>query len=107
MAVTHLPVAVPDAPGGALPYHLPAIGADLEAVTVVPRLILVPHETQEGHVHWCHPKLEGLKVQAEVLPETVKHLLKTYQTNASKRVDLKCIYKVTLLVVLRTTLYEG
>ena len=84
MAVPHLSVAVPDAPGGALPYHLPAIGTNLEAVTVAPRLILIPHETEKGHVHWCHPKLEGLKVQAEVLPETMKHLLKINQTNVSR-----------------------
>ena len=75
MTVPHLPVAVPDAPGGALPYHLPAIGPDLKAVTVVPRLIFVSHETEEGHVHWCHPKLEGLKVQTEVLSETMEHLI--------------------------------
>jgi len=73
MAVPHLPVAVADAPGGALPNHLPAIGTHLKAVAVVLRLVLVSHETKEGHVYWCHPKLEGLKVQAEVLPEAVKH----------------------------------
>ena len=76
MAVPRLPVAVADAPRGALPYHLPAISTHLKAVAVVLRLVLVSHETKEGHVYRCHPKLEGLKVQAEVLPEAVKHLLK-------------------------------
>jgi hypothetical protein len=74
MAVPHLPVAVTDAPGGALPYHLPAIGTDLQAVAVVLCIVLVPHETEKCHVHRCHPKLEGLKVKAKVLPETVKYL---------------------------------
>ena len=83
MAVPHLPVAVADAPGGALPNHLPAIGAHLKAVAVVLRLVLVSHETKEGHVYWCHPKLEGLKVQAEVLPEAVKHLLADTKSNFS------------------------
>jgi hypothetical protein len=74
MAVPHLPVAVTDAPGGALPYHLPAIGTDLQAVAVVLCIVLVPHETEKCHVHRCHPKLEGLEVKAKVLPETVKYL---------------------------------
>ena len=69
MAVPHLPVAVADAPRGALLDHLPPVGADLEAIAVVLCLILVPHETEKGHVYRCHPKLECLKVQAEVLPK--------------------------------------
>ena len=83
VAVPHLPVAVADAPGGALPDHLPPVGADLEAVAVVLRLVLVPHETEEGHVYRCHPKLECLKVQAEVLPEAVKHLLRIFTKSNS------------------------
>ena len=62
VAVLHLPVAVVDAPRGALPVHLPPVGADLEAVAVVICLALVPHEMEEGHVYRCHPKLERLKV---------------------------------------------
>lgn len=94
VAVPHLPVAVADAPGGALPHHLPAVGAHLKAVAVVLGLILVPHEAEEGHVYWCHPKLEGLKVQAEVLPEAVKHLLQ----------DTKSIsqFPITIIFVQRT-----
>lgn len=83
MAVPHLPVAVPDTSGGALPYHFPAICADLKAVAIVPCLIFITHETEKGHIDWCHPKLEGLKVQAEVLPETVEDLLTRQQFNVS------------------------
>lgn len=74
VAVTHFAVAVPDAPGCALPYHLPAIGTNLKAIAVVPCVILIAHEAEECHVDWRHSKLEGLKMQAEILPETMENL---------------------------------
>lgn len=90
VAVPHLPVAVADAPGGTLPDHLPPVGTDLEAVAVVLRLILVPHETEECHVYRCHPKLERLKVEAEVLPEAVKHLLRIFTKSISRFIIVFC-----------------
>jgi hypothetical protein len=74
MAVSNLPVAVPDAAGGALPCHLPTISPNLKAVAVAPCLIFVSHETEESHVYWCHSELECLKMQAEVLPKTMENL---------------------------------
>ncbi|MCQ6473582.1 hypothetical protein NPN13_25210, partial [Vibrio parahaemolyticus] len=68
----NLPVAVPYAAGSALPYHLPAIRANLKAITIVPGIIFVAHKTEEGHVNRSHSKLEGLEMQAEVLPKAVK-----------------------------------
>jgi len=99
VAVTHLPVAVADAPWGAFPDHLPPVGADLEAVAVVLRLVLVPHETEEGHVYWCHPKLERLKVQAEVLPEAVKHLLRIFTKSISQFIILFCTDPTTRIFI--------
>lgn len=55
MAVTDLAVAIADAAGGPFPYHLAAVGTDLETVAVVPRLRLIAHEAEERHVDWCHP----------------------------------------------------
>ena len=82
MAVAHFAVAVPDAPGRALPYHLPAIGTHLKAIAVVPRVVLVAHEAEECHVDRCHSELEGLKMQAEILPETMENLkMKTVVSN--------------------------
>lgn len=74
MAVPNLPVAVTDAAGSALPYHLPAICPDLKAIAVVPSIIFISHKTEKSHVYRCHSKLEGLKVQAKVLPKTMKNL---------------------------------
>jgi len=73
-AVPHLPVAVPDAPRRALPCQLPPAPAHLQAVPKALRLALLAHEPQERHVHWRHPKQECLKVQAEMLPETLEDL---------------------------------
>lgn len=99
VAVPHLPVAVADAPRGALPDHLPPIGTNLKAVAVVLRLVLVPHETEEGHVYRCHPKLERLKVQAEVLPEAVKHLLRIFTKSISHFIILFCAISVTRIFI--------
>jgi len=99
VAVPHLPVAVADAPGGALPDHIPPVGADLEAVAVVLRLVLVPHEMEEGHVYRCHPKLERLKVQAEVLPEAVKHLLRIFTKSNSQFIILFCVNPRTRIFI--------
>jgi hypothetical protein len=74
MAVSNLPMAIPDAAGSSLPYHLPTISPNLKAIAVVPCLIFIAHETKESHVYWCHSKLEGLKMQAEVLPKTMENL---------------------------------
>lgn len=74
MAVPNLPVAIPDAAGSALPYHLPAICTNLKAIGVIPSIIFITHKPEESHVHWCHSKLKGLKVQAKVLPKTMKNL---------------------------------
>jgi len=71
-AVPHLPVAVPDAPRSALPCQLPSAPAHLQAVPKALCLALLAHEPQERHVHWRHPKQECLKVQAEMLPETLE-----------------------------------
>ena len=73
-AVPHLPVAVPDAPRSALPCQLPSAPAHLQAVPKALCLALLAHEPQEPHVHWRHPKQECLKVQAEMLPETLEDL---------------------------------
>jgi len=54
VAVPNLPVAIPDAPWVPFPYKFPSIPPNLEAVAVVSGLILIAHETQEGHVHWGH-----------------------------------------------------
>lgn len=72
MAVPNLPMAVADAAGIALPYHLPAISSNLKAISVAPCIIFVAHKSEESHVYWCHSKLKGLKVQAKVLTETVE-----------------------------------
>lgn len=74
VAVTHFAVTVPDTPGRALPYHLPAIGTHLKAIAIVPRVILVAHEAEECHVDWRHSELERLKMQAEILPEAMENL---------------------------------
>lgn len=74
MAVPNLPVAVPDAAGSSLPYHLPAIRTNLKTIAVVPSIIFITHKPEESHVYWCHSKLKCLKVQAKVLPKTMKNL---------------------------------
>lgn len=51
-AVPHLLVAVPDAPGSALPRQLPPVPTHLQAVAEVPCLALFTHEPQESHVYW-------------------------------------------------------
>lgn len=73
MAVPNLPMAVSDAAGISLPYHLPAIRPNLKAVSVAPCIIFITHKTEESHVYWCHSKLECLKVQTEVLTKTVEN----------------------------------
>ena len=78
MAVPDLPVTVSNAAGSALPYHLPSICPNLKAIAVVPSIIFIAHKPEESHVYWCHSKLEGLEVQAKVLPETMKYL-ETYK----------------------------
>ena len=75
LIASHFVVAVTDASRGAFPYHLPTVTANLEAVGVVPCFVLVAHETKESHVYRCHAELEGLKVQTEVLSETMEHLI--------------------------------
>jgi hypothetical protein len=72
-AVPDLLVAVPDAPGDALPCQLPPVPAHLQAVAEVPGLAVLAHEPQERHVHWCHPQQECLKMQAEVLSKTLEN----------------------------------
>ena len=54
MAVPDLAVAVSDAPRGAFPYEFPTIGPNLEAVGVIPSVILIPHKPQKCHVHRSH-----------------------------------------------------
>lgn len=73
VAVSHFPVAVSDASRRSLPYQLPTVSADLEAVAIVPSLVLVSHEPQERHIHRSHSQLERLEVEAEILPETMEH----------------------------------
>ena len=73
-AVSHLLVAIADAPGRALPRQLPPVPAHLQAVAEIPGLTLFTHETQECHVYRRHPKQERLEVEAEVLSETLENL---------------------------------
>jgi hypothetical protein len=75
MAVPNLAVAVTDASWRAFPYHFSPITTNLETIGIVPCFIFIPHKTQESHVNRCHSELEGLKVQAEVLPKTMKYLM--------------------------------
>lgn len=74
MAVPHLAVAVSYAAGHPLPDHLPPIRPHFQAVAVVLRLAVVPHEPEERYVHRRHPQLECLKVQAKVLPKAAEDL---------------------------------
>ncbi len=76
MAVPYLLVAISDTSCGALPYEFPPICPNLKAITIVPSLILVTHETEECHVNRGHAKLEGFKVKAEILTKTMKDLTK-------------------------------
>lgn len=76
MAVPDLLVAISNTSWGTLPYEFPPICPDLKAITIVPSLILVTHETEECHVNRGHAKLESFKVKAEVLTKTMKYLMK-------------------------------
>jgi len=73
MAVPDLLVAISNTSWGTLPYEFPPICPDLKAITIVPSLILVTHETEECHVNRGHAKLESFKVKAEVLTKTMKY----------------------------------
>jgi hypothetical protein len=79
MAVPDLSVTISDTSWGTLPYEFPTICANLKAITIVPSLILIAHETEECHVNRGHAELEGFKMKAEVLTKTMKDLKKKKQ----------------------------
>lgn len=54
MAVTHLPVAIPDTSWHPLPYQLPTVATNLQAVTVALRILIFPHKPKECHVDWSY-----------------------------------------------------
>ena len=72
--VTNLPVAVPYASRDALPNHLPPTPSNFKTVAVVPCLVIITHEPQEGYVDGSYPELECFKMQTEILPETTENL---------------------------------
>lgn len=76
VAVSDFFVVVPNASRVSLPYQLPAISTDLEAVTVVSGICFVPHESEKCHVNWCHTQLKGFKMKTEILAKTVEDLAK-------------------------------
>lgn len=73
VAISHLPVAIPDTSWGTFPNKFPAIPPNLEAVAVVSSIIFVAHEPQECHVHWGHAQLERLEMEAEVLTKRLEY----------------------------------
>jgi hypothetical protein len=54
MAVTHLPVAIPDTSWHPLPYQLSTIATNLQAVTITLGILIFPHEPKECHVDWSY-----------------------------------------------------
>ena len=74
MTIPDFPMTISNAPWRSLPQQLPVIPTNLEAIAIIPSLILIPHEPKESHVNWRHPQLKRLKVQAKVLPEAMEHL---------------------------------
>ena len=67
-------MAISDASRDTLPSHLTINASNLQAVGVVLGFGVVSHEPEEGDVHRRHAQLEGLKVQAEVLPKAAENL---------------------------------
>ncbi|GER25179.1 coiled-coil domain-containing protein 92 [Striga asiatica] len=76
VTVPDLAVGVANASWGPFPCELPPVASDFEAVAVVSSLRLVSHKTEKGHVNGCHSQLKGLKVEAEILSETMEYLIK-------------------------------
>lgn len=74
MAVSNFLVAVSYASWAALPYLFPSIPSYLQAVAVAPSFSFVAHEPEECHVNRSHTKLEGFKMETEVLTKTVEDL---------------------------------
>lgn len=72
IAISNLPVAIPDASRHPLPYQFPAIATHLQAVAEVLCLVVLTHESQECHVNWSHSQEEGLEVKTEVFPKAIE-----------------------------------
>lgn len=74
VAVPHLPVTIPYASRGSLPYEFPAISPNFQAITVVSGLCLITHESEKCHVNRSHPELKSFKMEAEVVTEAIEDL---------------------------------
>lgn len=74
LTVADFLVTKTDTSWDSLPCQLSPICSHFKSVTEFLCLIVIPHETQEGHVHWCHSEAESLKVQTELFAKTVEHL---------------------------------
>lgn len=81
MAVSNLLVAIPYASWVSFPYDLSAISSNLKAVCVVPSFCFIPHETEECHINRSHTKLEGFKMETEVLTKAVENLTRMKNNN--------------------------
>lgn len=74
MTIPNFPVTVPYAPWSSFPSQFPTICPYFQAVAKVTGLNLIAHETEKSNVNWGHAKLEGFKMQAEVMAKTEKDL---------------------------------
>lgn len=74
MVIPYLSVAISDASWGSFPDKFSPVSSNFEAVRVISSLVFVAHKTEECHVHRSCTKLEGFKVEAEVLAKTMKNL---------------------------------
>jgi hypothetical protein len=77
MAVSNFPVAVPYASWVALPSQFSTISSNFQAIGVVSSIVFITHETEECHINRSHAKLEGFKMETEVLTKTVEDLTRT------------------------------
>ena len=59
-----------------LSFGFPTIGSHLAAIAETLGLNLITHESKECHVDRWRAKLEGFKVEAEVMTKAVEDLVK-------------------------------
>lgn len=74
MAVPYLLMALTYASRGSFPYEFPSMCSDFKSVAKGSCFDRIAHETEKCNVNWCNAKLEGFKMQAEVMAVTVEYL---------------------------------